>query len=116
MKIKNLVFAGGGFKGIAYIGVLRYLESSGLLEDIKTFSGTSIGALISLLIVLGYTSKELTNLICKLDIDKIKDIRAKKFFTNFGIDSGVKIVYLLKLKIYTKDIPLKYFILNHYRK
>lgn len=103
-KCVNVCFAGGGAKGIAYIGVLEYLEESGCFQRIKTFSGTSIGALISLLAVLGYTSKELTRIICKLDIDKIKDIKIKKFFTNFGIDSCVKIVYLLKQFFLKKNI------------
>ena len=32
---KNLVFEGGGVKGIAYVGALEVLDEKGILIDIK---------------------------------------------------------------------------------
>ena len=40
-KFKNLVFEGGGVKGIAYVGALEVLEKEQILGNIKRVAGTS---------------------------------------------------------------------------
>jgi len=42
---RNLVFEGGGVKGIAYIGALEVLDKKGIMSDIQRFGGTSAGAI-----------------------------------------------------------------------
>ena len=42
---RNLVFEGGGVKGIAYVGTMRVLESKGILQNISRVGGTSAGAI-----------------------------------------------------------------------
>ena len=37
MAIKNLVFSGGHFKGISYIGVLRALEELNIKKKLKDY-------------------------------------------------------------------------------
>ncbi len=39
--MKNLCFAGGGMKGVAYIGVYKYLLEHGLFSTLKNVIGTS---------------------------------------------------------------------------
>jgi NTE family protein len=56
-----VVMSGGGAKGIAHIGVLKYLEELGIPVDIVT--GTSMGAVIGGLYSLGYTSSEMDALV-----------------------------------------------------
>lgn len=63
----NLVFEGGGIKGLSYVGALRYLESRG--SRIENAAGTSIGAIIASLVVSGYRSDELERIIAGLDVD-----------------------------------------------
>lgn len=60
-EINTLVFSGGGVKGIAYIGVLKYLEEISKSVDydketcnvpninISTVCGVSIGSIVGLL-------------------------------------------------------------------
>ena len=48
-----LVLSGGGAKGAAHIGVIRYIESLGIPVDMVL--GTSMGGLIGGLYALGYT-------------------------------------------------------------
>lgn len=43
--IRNLVFEGGGVKGIAYCGALQELREQGILENCQRFAGTSAGAI-----------------------------------------------------------------------
>ena len=57
----NLILQGGGIKGLAYIGALRYLEEKNY--QIEYISGTSIGAILGALVASGYNSYELENII-----------------------------------------------------
>ncbi len=57
---KNLVFEGGGVKGIAYVGALEVLEKEGILGSIERVAGTSAGAMVAVLVALGYTATELS--------------------------------------------------------
>ena len=63
---ENLVFQGGGPKGIAYIGALKVLEKRNLLSGIKRVAGTSAGALTAMLVAFGYSSEE----VYKFLVDK----------------------------------------------
>ena len=56
---KNLVFEGGGVKGIAYVGALEVLDREGILKDIKRVAGTSAGAMVAVLIGLGLHGSDL---------------------------------------------------------
>ena len=61
---RNLVFKGGGVRGIAYIGVLEILEREGVLPQIERVAGTSVGAITAAIVSmrLNYdTSKLLLN-------------------------------------------------------
>ena len=105
MKINNLVFSGGNIKALVYIGCLQALEEYNLLNDIKTIAGTSAGGIFALLINLGYTSKELKNLSYGLDFSIFKDITTETilaFITNYGIDTGNKLLQLIKILIKKK--------------
>ncbi|MDQ7860327.1 patatin-like phospholipase family protein [Peribacillus frigoritolerans] len=56
---KNLIFEGGGVKGLAFVGALEILEENHILENIKRFGGTSAGAITALLLGLGYNAKQI---------------------------------------------------------
>lgn len=70
---ETLVFKGGGPKGIAYVGIQKYLESTNLLRNVTRVAGTSAGAINAVLVALGYNALEMkkvleqTNLIDFLD-------------------------------------------------
>lgn len=49
-----LVLSGGGFRGLAHVGVIRALEEFDLVPDI--ISGTSAGAIVGALYAKGYSS------------------------------------------------------------
>lgn len=54
---RNLVFEGGGVKGIAYVGAMEVLEEKGILKNITRVGGTSAGAINALLAGLNYTPR-----------------------------------------------------------
>ncbi|MGC6175507.1 patatin-like phospholipase family protein [Lacrimispora sp. 38-1] len=71
--ITNLVFEGGGIKGLAYIGVIKELETSNVLPHIKRYGGSSAGAIIALMLALNYNYNEVNDMFEQLDILKFKD-------------------------------------------
>lgn len=70
---KNLVFEGGGVKGIAYVGALEVLEKEGILKDIERVAGTSAGAMVAVLIGLGYTAEEMKDILWKIKFSDFLD-------------------------------------------
>ncbi len=72
-NFRNLVFEGGGVKGIAYVGALDVLESKGILEDIERVGGTSAGAINAILVGLNFSQKETKEVLWSLDFKKLMD-------------------------------------------
>ncbi|WOT05080.1 patatin-like phospholipase family protein [Shewanella youngdeokensis] len=65
-KVKvGLALSGGGAKGAAHVGVLRYLESQRISVDYIT--GTSIGAYVGGLYALGYSVDDIERIMLELD-------------------------------------------------
>ncbi|XP_021350464.1 uncharacterized protein LOC110448514 isoform X2 [Mizuhopecten yessoensis] len=56
---ENLVFEGGGNKGLAYCGVVRVLEEIGAFPKVKRLAGASAGAMTAALLAVGYNSYEI---------------------------------------------------------
>ena len=70
---RNLVFEGGGVKGIAYVGAMRVLEKEGILENIKRVGGTSAGSINALLFAAGFSNQETHKILNDLDFNDFKD-------------------------------------------
>jgi len=70
---KNLVFEGGGVKGIAYVGALEVLDREGILKDVERVAGTSAGAMIAVLVGLKYSSEEVKEILWKLNFKNFMD-------------------------------------------
>lgn len=60
-----VVLSGGGAKGSAQVGALKYLEEQGIPIDF--ICGTSIGGLIGGLYAVGYKSEDIHELFCTQD-------------------------------------------------
>lgn len=92
-NFRNLVFEGGGVKGIAYGGALDILDQMNILSNITRVAGTSAGAINAVLVALGYSSQEVSKIIAETDF---KDFEHRKaflsslygFFKDYGWFSG----------------------------
>lgn len=62
-QFRNLVFEGGGVKGIAYAGALQVLQNNGVLPDIRRVAGTSAGAITATLVALGASSDHVYHIV-----------------------------------------------------
>jgi predicted acylesterase/phospholipase RssA len=68
----NLVFQGGGVKGMAYFGVLQVLKELGMLSITERAAGSSAGAITAMLVATGCTQEKMKEYI----VDKsLKDLR-----------------------------------------
>ncbi|MGZ4054325.1 MAG: patatin-like phospholipase family protein [Bacteroidia bacterium] len=72
-NFKNLVFEGGGVKGIAYGGALEILNNMNLLSGIERVAGTSAGAINATMLALGYTSDEVSKIIAETNFKDFED-------------------------------------------
>jgi predicted patatin/cPLA2 family phospholipase len=57
-KFTKLVLSGGGPRGLALLGALNYVYECNGLDDIDEYWGTSVGSVINLLLLIGYTPFE----------------------------------------------------------
>ncbi len=73
--IKNLVFEGSGIRGIAYCGAISEMEKAGMMEQVEKVGGTSAGAIVALLISVGYSGKEMEEIIGSTNFKKFNDGR-----------------------------------------
>ena len=65
----GLVLSGGGAKGAAHIGVLKYIEEAGI--PIDYIAGTSMGSIIGGMFALGYSSEEILDIISNVDWNRL---------------------------------------------
>lgn len=104
----ELSFSGGGMKGISYCGVLKFLEEESVLARVKHLSGTSIGSFFALVVVIGYTSEELTKLALYMDMTKLVDIDLSHFLAGYGLSRSRRVDtllgYLLRRKGFSDSI------------
>lgn len=75
---RNLVFKGGGVRGIAYIGALEVLEEQGILPSIQRVAGTSAGAISAFLVSLRIPVSQILELFSSLDFRKIPQSSTRK--------------------------------------
>lgn len=91
---RNLVFEGGGVKGIAYVGAMDVLKEKGVLENIERVGGTSAGAINATMMALGLTNAQQNRILNKLDFNNFMDdswgkIRdTKRLIEKFGWYKG----------------------------
>lgn len=72
-NFNTLVISGGGSKGFASLGAVQYLYDNGYMKDITNYIGTSIGAIISYLLIIGMKPDEITAYLCTHKItEKLK--------------------------------------------
>lgn len=93
MSYKNLVFEGGGMRGVAYSLIPRVLEKYEHLKKIEKVAGSSAGSIIATLLALKYRPDEIEEIFDTLKFDEFSDNVTYTqiifyFLTHSGINSG----------------------------
>lgn len=107
-----IALAGGGIKGVSYIGAFKALEKLKITKNIKGIIGSSVGSLIALLFVLGYTSDQMFEIINNIDFSKYtNEDNLNNILTNLGFDNGIRFINIIyaicKQKYDLKNITLE---------
>ncbi len=72
--IENLVFEGGGPKGLVYLGAVQVLEQKGIMAGVRNVGGASAGAMTALAVGLGFTATEVREIVEKQTIGDLTDL------------------------------------------
>ena len=95
-NFRNLVFEGGGVKGMAYAGALKVLEEKDIMKNIENAAGTSAGAITAALVALNFSASEIQEILAETNFSNFKDDSPLFFpniyrlFTKFGWFKGNK--------------------------
>ena len=101
MNIDTLVFAGGGTRGLCYGKAYHELRHHVQL-DLKKVKGTSIGALMAVMLAAMYTADELVTLCEETKMDDLVRINLFDVFYRWGLDSGSRLYEWIDEKLYQK--------------
>lgn len=111
IKLEELVISSGGNKGISIIGILNELEEFHPVCKFNYYTGCSIGALICVLINIGYTINELNKIIFEINFDIFQNFKIINLIEKCGLDEGIKytnfLIALITNKIANKNITFK---------
>lgn len=88
----GLVLSGGGAKGAAHIGVIKYIEELGI--PIDYVAGTSMGSIVGGLYAMGYSADEMLEIISNVDWNRLisNNVDRKKISFREKFDLSQQIV------------------------
>lgn len=92
-----LVLSGGGAKGAAHVGVIRFIEEMGIPVDIVL--GTSMGGLVGALYSLGYTPERMDTIMRNIDWAWVLNDKLSRKYISYE-DMKYKEKYLLSIPFY----------------
>jgi len=98
----ELIISSSGNKGFALIGCLNEFCKNYPIQKIKYFTGTSAGAIICLLIILGYNNNEINDILLKINFGDFQDFKIINLIEKCGLDEGNKFTNLIKAIIINK--------------
>ena len=106
----GLVLSGGGAKGAAHIGVIKYIEEAGI--PIDYIAGTSMGSIVGGMYALGYSSDEILEIISSVDWDRLisNDVERRKIsFSNKAEKISQVFTVPFATKIRNEDLQSRSF-------
>ena len=107
-----LVLSGGGAKGIAHIGVIKYVESLGIPVDLVV--GTSMGGLIGGLYSLGYTTEQMDSLVRRIDWGWAFSDRLPRDYYSYS-DARYREKYMISIPFFYEKDYYKMMLADEYR-
>ncbi len=99
------IFGGGAVRGVSYVGTLKALEELGICAN--TIAGSSVGAVLSGLLAVGYTADEIKEIFMQINFELFKDIHFG-FGKDFALSKGGIFLDWLRELIETKYYGERY--------
>jgi predicted acylesterase/phospholipase RssA len=104
-KLDELIICSGGIKCIYIIGCLNNLSKIHPLHLFNYYTGCSGGAIICLLLNIGYNIDDIENII-SIDFKIFQELKITNLINNCGFDNGTKINNFFKAFILNKNIDV----------
>jgi len=108
---QELIISSGGNKGISLIGILNELNNHYPIKKINYYTGCSVGALICVLINIGYTINELNKIIFEINFEIFQDLKIINLLEKCGFDEGIKftnfLIALITNKKFNQNITFR---------
>lgn len=109
--IDALVFAGGGVRGLAYLGALmgfrdKYDIDWTVSEKVTKVAGTSIGSLVALMIATGWNLDEMMTFVNQLDLENLFFSYDMLNLGPMGLQDGSSLRALVEQVLGRKGFPL----------
>jgi len=99
----HISFSGGGFCGLIYLGVIRYLKQESINKNIMHIVGTSVGSLFALLLALDIPLDIMEKYTKDLYVNNNIYIDIQYAFSNILKDKG-----FINSNIYTRNFETLY--------
>lgn len=71
--ISDLILSGGGAKGVAYSGLVKTLEANGVMDNIRTISGSSAGAISAAVLASGMSHARFDEILDDIPLTSLLD-------------------------------------------
>jgi len=113
----TLCISGGGTKGIAFLGAIKALCDSEIIDmkNIDTLIGTSMGGIICFLLSINYEISELIYFAESFNFEIMTpNINIEKTILNYGLDSGDKLYFVLTKFLEQKTKKTNLTMKEHY--
>lgn len=100
----TLILSGGGLKGICLLGALSLLHEQGHLENINLYIGTSVGTILNIFLLIGYTPREIIfefvsrKLLETVRFNAVKGVNGDGFIDWEDIERILKYLILKKIQ------------------
>lgn len=101
-----LVIGGGGIRGLCALGAITKLEELRIINKPEILCGTSCGAMIAILMLIGYSSVDIYNLLLELNFATLVEINIDCILDDplIGLSSNEKFANVLKKMMQKKGI------------
>ncbi len=99
----ELIISSGGNKGIATLGALINFSKHYPIDKIKYLTGCSFGAIICMLLNIGYSTSELNEILFNINFMEFQECKIMNFINTSGFDQGTKFFNFLKATILNKN-------------
>lgn len=89
----TLVLSGGSLNNITILGSLQYLKDNDMINNIQTYIGTSSGAIICYLLIIGYTPIEIIVYLC-INNQLFEKLKCFDLLNAIRGEGGVSFLYI----------------------
>jgi NTE family protein len=108
-KKNKIVICGGSIKGFGLLGYLHKLYENQMLTNLVYYCGSSIGSIICLLLLIGYSPSDIFYVLMEIDFETLFNENFDDLFEtpHFGIYSTKPIIFIVGKLMKDKKISFK---------